>query len=166
MAQTATMDLATVKDAVKTQLLEVQGIGQVETKRGGVKTWLKDPRPARNHWEIHTIRVGPPEGADIGPSRFELHQILIEGWMPFSYSNPDSTVLWDALIKAIGGQLESNMSLGAVIWNAERLELQGNDIRPVGGAGTQAEIAGDEVPLCHWARFLLRVECWHTFSTT
>ena len=170
MAETAPLDLQTLSEAVRAQLLAVDGIGQVHIKRGGWKTWLRDPRPARNHWEIIVRRGGRSARGAIsaygGSARFQSYEVLLEGFLPFSYENPDTTPVWNALLMAIGIRLEENMTLGGEVWNAEQLEMQLNDFQAVPAQGVQTEAGEPGERLCHFCRCILVIETWRTFDTT
>lgn len=172
MAETLPLDYAPIKAAVKAQMEAVEGVGRVETKCGGSKAWLLDPRPARNHWEIHVRRSGPGLGASIsasaygGNSRFQNYEVQIEGFMPFSYENPDTTPIWDALLAAIGLRFVENATLGGRVWNAEQLGAPNHGFRTVPAQGVQTDLPEAGERLCHWVQLILVVETWFQFRTT
>lgn len=158
------MRFSLVKRQLQTFVSQVDGVGIVRTKAGGVATWLLDPRPKRPYWEITDAAMVPvPPG--IGTCIDDVHTVNLDGWLPFSYENPDSTEFWDDLREAVGGKLRGNMSLGDQVWDAQ-ISRQVNGFQRYDGQGTQVEIAAGGGTLCHYCRFTMQITEFLTFTTT
>jgi hypothetical protein len=156
--------IQTNADNVATLLSAVTGIGRVEKKRGGVAGWVRNPRPSVAHWEIDVTRV-EEVAAGIGGADFRFHTVIIEGWMPFSYDNPDTTPTWRNLVDSVCDKMRANMSLNESTNDASPPLVAVMDYQQVSGEGTQGGAPAQTV-LCHHARLEIRVRQFLTFTTT
>lgn len=107
-------DWTTLCSAVQDILESVSGIGKVERRPGGTALWLEKARPLMAYWEIDVLRVAE-RGAQLGPAAFEAVTFQVEGWMPWSYDNPDTAATWRPLVGAVRNRLRRFPTLANLV---------------------------------------------------
>ncbi len=102
-------DFEALKAAVKATLDTIPRIGKVETRRGGIPTWVEKPGPYRAFWEVGVLSVAETHYAT-GDCVWEDPTLEIEGAMPYSYEE-NTERAWLELVRAATNALRANPSL-------------------------------------------------------
>lgn len=105
----AAVDFADLKAAVKATIQGVSGIGKIETRVGGIPTWVERPGPYRVFWEIGVLSVAETHYA-AGDCVWEDPLVQLEGASPFSYAD-NTEATWDTLLVAVRAALRENPNL-------------------------------------------------------
>lgn len=158
------MGIPEVKSNIKTLLLEVSGIGTVNTyrnikpRRAGNLSFFNNPnQEGAAHWEIH-VRSVMEESAGIGPQLFRYYTTEIEGWMKAS-DEPDTSLLyWDPLLESVATKLRENKSLRDSINTVQDVNIIQNDFADYND--------GTGLVLCHYCKIALRVREHVRYTTT
>lgn len=104
-------DFSALKEAVKATLAAVPSVGKIETRVGGIPTWVERLGPRKAFWEIGVASVAETAYAAT-VSIYEDSVVQIEGVMPFSYDD-NTEAAWDALLVSMRDALRENPSLKA-----------------------------------------------------
>ena len=161
------MDLDLILDAVAYQLRTVPHVHQVESKMGGAKRWVTDPRPKLTHVEVDLVSTAPEEWGIGGEERL-VYSVAIDAYQVYSYSNPDSTASWRTMLNAVVNHFREHKSLGGIglVVDTSTPRIVTNTFRPINGTGAQAEIAAMGEDLVHYARIQIVVTQYISYSTT
>jgi hypothetical protein len=147
--------------AVKDVLDGVAGIGSIVDRPGGVPTWVVNALPLQAYWEIDVIGVTPGP-AGVGKNAFETISVQIEGWMPYSFQNPNSSKTWRALTKRLMDQIRSYPTIANA---AEGFTGEGH--LPTVLQNNRVDFADTEkIPLCHHCVIRVFYRRYYTFTTS
>src|SRR4051794_33159221 len=114
------MSITSLKASIKALLDTVSGIGRVELRknidgrRDGNVSWINDPTPGRAQWELH-VKSRSEEDYGVGPQELLYSTMELEGWMPYAYSNPNTTPIWEALLESVCTKIRSNRSVSQTV---------------------------------------------------
>lgn len=155
--------IAQVKANAKTLLEAVATTGvpapKVYVKSAGPPPWTTRHIEFQNLWEIHLARRREQD-ISLGGGEYRVSTLRLEGWMPWSYENPDSTPLWDALLDDVCTKFRENRSLSDLVNDAELPQIVTNDYEALVG-----DDSGKEVK-CHHAAIEVTVKDWQTYTTS
>jgi hypothetical protein len=147
-----------ILDTVKAILQELPQTNEVQTKQGGVKTWVLKPRPLQAFVQLQwTGRTERQHG--VGPQADRFTTLAIDMWMPFSYENPDTTIVWNDFVDDVCDKLRSNMSLRNNIVDSGYPQVRSNDHEAVSDGVREAV-------RCHHCTIVLTLEHHFSFTTT
>jgi len=162
MAITVT-SISALKDAVRSLMLTITGVDQVETKVGGVPGWIRLAEPGMTFWEVNVERIANTN-ALIGTVGQRTFGVVIEGWSPWNYEAPDTTQPWETVVDSVVEGLIQNRKLvdylpggvcNVTLPNVDELDVE------VMMSGTGAR----ETTLCHHAKITVGVEVRYTYTT-
>lgn len=101
-------DLDATCEALATVLRGVTGIGVVSAH-----PWERDPGwltrngAAQAYWEVDVASI-VETGAGVGPQNWEQLVFRVEGWLPFSRTNPRTFPVWRDLLVRVRNAIRSN----------------------------------------------------------
>lgn len=151
------LDLTGLKEALRAQVIRVDGLEFVATKPGGAPGWARDnrTRPVA-YGEIHVPQWEPKEKGT-GTQFFQVYTLELKLWLPYRFENPSTTEVWEDLLKRLVAHLVGNRTLGKKVSD---LSL------PAGANGweTFKDEQNGEI-LCHHAVLTAKAETWQTYTT-
>lgn len=122
------VDLDTLPAAVVSALSGVTGISVIQDRPGGVPAWVVKARPKQSFWTVDFLSAGE-RGAGVGTYGIETIEVQLEGWMPWSYENPNTAPVWRGLLRDIKDRLRSRPTLAGNVKNTQLPNLATNDLR-------------------------------------
>jgi hypothetical protein len=105
----ASADFEALKSALRTTIAGVEGIGKVETRVGGIPTWVQRQGAYRAFWEIGVQSASESHYA-ASDCVFQDPLLQIEAAMPFSYEE-NTEAVWLGLVRAVCDAIRANPSL-------------------------------------------------------
>lgn len=153
-------NFATLKEAARGTLQDLTNVGKIETRTGGIPTWIERPRPKQAFWEIGIVSA-TEQDSGVGPQFFEDVTIRIEGAMPFDYA-ANTEAVWDTLLQAMKDALRNNPCLKisgvASIRDSGRPQLVTNGLRTFSDGAKEVRV--------HHAVIEVRCRGWYVYSPT
>ncbi len=122
------VSLDTLPGVIAAALSGVTGVSKIEDRPGGVPTWWEKARPEQSFWTIDILSANE-RGAGVGTYAIEEIRVEIEGWMPWSYENPNTAKKWRAQLKAMKDRLRSRPTFASNVKNTQLPNLIINDRR-------------------------------------
>lgn len=147
---------------MKTNILEVSGIGKVDVYPGGNSDWAKNGSSSP-YWYLDVIACKQEIDSIPGTRRQMTGKrsivLSLEGWLP--YSDTEGTAeKWRDKIDEVLTQIEKDIHLGlqTVIVGAPYTGIDDYQIR-------SSLHQGDVQTLCHYCRILIPIDEFYHFST-
>lgn len=154
MPPVATTDIIA---AVKTRLETVTGIGKVDDRWGGEPAWLTNPQARQAYWVV-SLAEQRDEDYATGRNTKRYSTIRVEGWMPLSYSRPNTATTWYTLLEDVTAALRASKTLSLLVLDcAHPLIKEQNE--------GEFQAARGPAVLCHHAEIHLVVEQVFTYET-
>ena len=153
-------DWTTLAEAVQVILSSVSGIGKIVTRPGDAPTWVERARPLQAYWEID-ILAAAERGAQLGPAAFETLVVQVEGWMPWSFDNPNTAATWRPLVGAVRNRLRRFPTLANLVDG-----MKGTGLPQVTRHDYVTFGDGEKAVRCHHVVIQLRPERFFTYTVS
>lgn len=117
---------------LKALLDPVENIGRVEDRMGGVATWVLNAEPGEAYWQLDLVSRTEEK---VTNRKVELvTTVLVEGFMPLSFDEPNTAELWRALVDDVCAVLRKEQTTdGETLLNRLPQIRENNRVGMVGG---------------------------------
>jgi hypothetical protein len=152
-------DLPKIIEGTVLTLREIDGIGDVNDREGGMSTWSASPKPKQSYWIIdhEQTQVRVPGVSLVFPAKTSNRhaRITVDGWMPWSFSGLTGQTFrnW---IDTVLVKITSNLTLGVCAKMVSLPELEFNKLEIYSSLNQ-----GDVPVFCHHCRIAFTISVFY-----